>query len=156
MWELSLWHVSCYKNRSDGFAELVILESFLYRRRQQGLHMNTRVTSTYFQATCPTSNLWVCGFSPLSKPVPFRSEVTSPVWSRLSVWIYNEYHIRCKGKANLISCADVSVCCHSAEWSLPLHKHGAAQCGSVYPADTHSRCNEQTLHNTKTQRERER
>lgn len=69
-----------------------------------------------------------------------RGDVTSPFFntSLLSVWIYNEYHNRCRDKTNLISCADMSVCCHSVERSLPLHKHGAAHRGSVYSAHTYT------------------
>lgn len=137
MWRLSWRCAPRDKNRSE-----MNLECFLRKVKWWA------ATSTLLKGTQVL--IWVCGFPPLSKPATLRSEMTSPPWSLFSGWIYNEYHVPCRGPANLISCADVSVCCHSAEWSLPLHKHGAAHCGSVYPAHTQSSCNEQALKNTKT------
>lgn len=58
--------------------------------------------------------------------------------SLLSAWIYNEHVHCCRDGADLISCADTPVCRQSAEWSLPLHKHGAAHCGSMHHTRTHA------------------
>lgn len=120
--------------------------------------IDTHIPSTSPQETCPTPQIWVCGFSccPNCSTAQSRAGLR---WRHLSslvaVGIYNEHHNRCRDKANLISRADLSHCRHSAERSLPLHEHGAAHCGSVYPAHT---CTLwlQAPTNTEPERERDR